>query len=139
MTQTVGEETRDEARAGAGPMALHDLRAAVDRLALKACVPVEGPLRTAAMNRVVDLAGFYVTWHLLGGFEGLHALGMQRSMLYRKVKQFKETFGEHPDSYEFPGVHLRVDEYLEAAFGDERRSMPYVLTAGEGGPARLPR
>lgn len=62
-----------------------------------------------------DLVGFWLIWHLHGGYEGMRALGMSRSAIYRRITAFRRLFGEHPDVYRFPGVSINVEEYLAAA------------------------
>lgn len=60
----------------------------------------------------VDLVGFWLSWHLEGGFEGMRALGMSRSSIYRRTTAFRKATGLHPDEYEMPGVKLSVKEYI---------------------------
>ncbi len=62
----------------------------------------------------VDLMGFWLTWHLEGGFEGLQRLGMSRSSIYRRVKAFRKYTGQHPDEFAMPGVKLDIKAYLHA-------------------------
>lgn len=62
--------------------------------------------------KAVDLMGFWLTWHLEGGFEGLRRLGMSRATIYRKIKWFRAATGQHPDEYELRGVTIDVAEYL---------------------------
>jgi len=62
-------------------------------LAKKTSVPV-----------VFDLLGFWLNWHMEGGFEGLQRLGMSRSAIYRRIKLFRELTGKHPDEYEVDGI-----------------------------------
>jgi hypothetical protein len=70
-------------------------------------------LRGWATSTMFDLFGFWLMWHLLGGFEGLQkALGMSRSSVYRRISQFRAAFGEHPDVYTFPGVTIDVDAFV---------------------------
>jgi hypothetical protein len=78
-------------------------RPAVEPLARKLAVPVG-----------VDLMGFWLAWHLEGGFEGLQQLGMSRSSIYRRVRLFRAAFGVHPDEYRMPGITLDVEAYQEA-------------------------
>lgn len=59
-----------------------------------------------------DLVGFWLMWHLEGGFEGLQRLGRSRSAIYRRIKTFRRVFGQHPDTFQFPGVTIDLDEYL---------------------------
>ena len=68
-----------------------------------------------ARGATFDLVGFWVAWHLLGGYEGLHQhLGMSRSAVYRRITAFRKVFGEHPDVYRFPGVTLDVSGLISA-------------------------
>jgi len=72
----------------------------VSTLAGKLAVPV-----------ALDLTGFWLLWHLEGGFEGLQRLGMSRSSIYRRVALFRAALGVHPDEYEMPGVTLDIVKY----------------------------
>ena len=83
---------------------------AVKAVARPALEPLARPLGAAA---AVDLIGFWVTWQLHGGFEGLRQLGMSRSALYRRVALFRTVFGVHPDDYTLPGVGIDVQAYLQ--------------------------
>jgi hypothetical protein len=67
--------------------------------------------RKIAIGPAIDLTGFWLMWHLEGGFEGLRTLGMSRASIYRRVKLFRLATGRHPDEYEMPGVTLDVGEY----------------------------
>src|SRR3954454_24071025 len=87
-------------------------QAAVTKIAEPAVRPLA---QKAAGALVVDLAGFWLTWHLEGGFEGLQRIGMSRASIYRRVKLFRQFFGAHPDEFEFPGVEIDVVEYLKGA------------------------
>ena len=83
----------------------------------KAIEPVVLPLmRPVAVATTFDLVGFWVAWHTCGGFEGLQTnLGMSRSGIYRRVSAFRTVFGEHPDTYQLLGVHVDVQEVVDAA------------------------
>jgi len=59
-----------------------------------------------AAGSMVDLVGFWVVWHLEGGFEGLQRMGMSRASIYRRIKLFRVAFGAHPDEFEMPGITL---------------------------------
>lgn len=63
----------------------------------------------------VNLAGFWLAWHLEGGFEGLQRIGMSRASVFRRVALFRKVFGAHPDEFDFPGVTIDVDTYLRGA------------------------
>ena len=74
----------------------------------------------------LDLAGFWLLWHVEGGFEGLQRLGMSRSAIYRRISLFRRIFGVHPDEYQMPGVELNITKY---------QSTPAVPAEREGVPA----
>ena len=80
-----------------------------NRLAAPAVEPVA---RRAAASVAVDLMGFWLVWHLHGGFEGLRQLGMSRASIYRRIKLFRISYGTHPDEFRLPGVELDVEKYL---------------------------
>jgi hypothetical protein len=75
-------------------------RPAVEPLARKLAVPV-----------AMDLMGFWLAWHLEGGFEGLRRMGMSRSSIYRRVRLFRAALGAHPDEFDMPGVSLNIEAY----------------------------
>jgi len=84
----------------------------------KALEPVSEPVaRWAAVRWTEDLLGFWLMWHLEGGFEGLQRLGMSRSAVYRRISSFRRVFHEHPDVYRMPGVTLDLEAYLAATGG----------------------
>jgi hypothetical protein len=68
-------------------------------------------VRWVAAPALMDLTGFWVMWHLRGGFEGLRATGLSRSSIYRRVSLFRTAMGVHPDEYEFPGISLDIEAY----------------------------
>lgn len=75
---------------------------------------VEPAARWVAGRVTLDLMGFWLTWHLEGGFEGLQRLGMSRSAIYRRIALFRKAVGKHPDEFRLPGVTLDVEAYLRA-------------------------
>lgn len=79
--------------------------------------PAMEPLfRPIARKQVIELVGFWVAWHLYGGFEGLvERAGMHPSTVWRKVKKFRVAFKEHPDVYEMPGVTIDPAAFWEHA------------------------
>lgn len=80
----------------------------------KVSTPVLRPfVEMYAAGSIVDLIGFWVVWHLEGGFEGLRAMGMSRASIYRRVKLFRIAFGTHPDEFEMPGVLLDLAAHRE--------------------------
>lgn len=69
-------------------------------------------LRGYAGARLLDLIGFWLMWQLCGGFENTQkALGISKSQMYRRIAQFREAFGEHPDVYKFEGIELNPAEF----------------------------
>lgn len=117
-------------------------RAAVEKLALKAAIPMEPLSRRLALGTVQDLIGFWALWQLEGGAAGLERLGMPRSTIYRKVNLFRESFGAHPDMFDFPGLTADPETYLESfglPDGVDAPDMPNVLAHGRSAPAKLPR
>jgi hypothetical protein len=79
-------------------------------------LPVARPAVEAYVRKqVIELVGFWVAWHLYGGFEGLvERGGLSPSTVWRKVKKFRLAFGEHPDVYVMPGVTIDADAFWEA-------------------------
>jgi hypothetical protein len=71
--------------------------------------------RKLAIPVAMDLSGFWLLWHLEGGFEGLRKLGMSRASIYRRVKLFRVTMGVHPDEYRMPGVSVDVEAYHQGS------------------------
>jgi hypothetical protein len=67
--------------------------------------------RRFAAPMAMDIAGFWLLWHLEGGFEGLLKMGMSRASIYRRIKDFRNAMGVHPDEYEMPGVTLDLRKY----------------------------
>jgi hypothetical protein len=83
----------------------------------EAARPAIEPLaKVYARNRVGDLVGFWVLWHLYGGFEGLEQrYGMHRSTIWRKVAKFRKVFGAHPDEFRFQGITIDAPSFWTAA------------------------
>jgi hypothetical protein len=90
-------------------------KAFADRMESEARVGALKPLaRRFAGPMAMEQAGFWLLWHLEGGFDGLLRLGMSRSSIYRRIKQFRSEMGVHPDEYAMPGVKLDLREYLSS-------------------------
>jgi hypothetical protein len=75
---------------------------------------IEPVARKVAVPVVLDLMGFWLAWHLEGGFEGLRRMGMSRASIYRRVSLFRRTLGVHPDEYKLAGVKLDIKAYQAA-------------------------
>lgn len=91
--------------------------AAVNKVAGPVVAPVIAPaVKPVARELTFELMGFWLAWHLEGGFEGLTdpaKLGMSRSAVYRRVTLFRRVLGVHPDEYRMPGVAVSVPAYAE--------------------------
>ena len=72
-----------------------------------------------ASSATGDLLGFWMTWHLYGGFEGLEEIGMAPRTIWRKVAKFRRAFGVHPDDYRLPGVTVDHDAFWDAIKSSE--------------------
>jgi hypothetical protein len=57
-----------------------------------------------------ELIGFWVAWHLAGGFAALEAGGWHRATIFRKVKRFRARYGVHPDEFSFPWISLDLEK-----------------------------
>jgi hypothetical protein len=80
-----------------------------------AVLPLMKPaLKRYSVNKVVDLVGFWIAWQMHGGFDGLRRLGMSERTIYRQISFFRMAYGEHPDTFEMPGVTLDRAEYFAA-------------------------
>ena len=75
-------------------------------------MPIAEPL---ACSQTGDLMGFWLMWHLYGGFEGLEEFGMHKSTIWRKVARFRRVTGEHPDVFEMPGITIDPKAYWKSA------------------------
>lgn len=85
--------------------------------ARKVNVPGVEPLaKRLAAPIAVDLMGFWMMWHLYGGFDGLRGIGMSRASIYRRIKLFRSSYGMHPDEFELPGVALDVKVFQTSPF-----------------------
>lgn len=91
----------------------------------KGAAPLSLPV-VGAMARgwTEEALGFWLLWHIEGGFEGLERFGMHRATIFRKIKRFRQAFGEHPDAFELPGVTLDVAAYWAAAAPSEGDATP---------------
>jgi hypothetical protein len=67
-------------------------------------------------ERMEDALGFWLLWHVYGGFDGLRdRRGMSRSTIYKKISRFRQMFGVHPDEFELPGITIDYEAYWRAA------------------------
>jgi len=75
---------------------------------------VRNDIASDALERS-ELIGFWVAWHLAGGFHALESGGWHRATIFRKVSRFRAAHGAHPDEYVFPWIELD----LHAAWSDQ--------------------
>ena len=66
-------------------------------------------MRRRALERS-ELLGFYLAWHLAGGFANLQEAGWHRATLHRKIRRFRDHFGQHPDELFFPWLRLDLEK-----------------------------
>jgi hypothetical protein len=104
---------------------------------------IEVGARRVALEDIQSLVGFWALWQLEGGFAGMERIGYAPATIYRKIKSFREVFGQHPDQFSFPGLIADPAAYLEFMgidASDERAgNFPRVLKDARTGPARLRR
>ena len=70
-------------------------------------------IRDLALRWTEQLVGFWVSWHLYGGFEGLKRAGWSERTIYRRLKEFRKVFKTHPDAFSHPGVSLDPEAFWE--------------------------
>lgn len=86
-------------------------------------VPV---VSAVARGRVEEALGFWLLWRIHGGFDGLERFGMHRATIFRKIGHFRQAFGEHPDTFELPGIAVDVVAYWAGAAQAEQRRADVV-------------
>lgn len=62
-----------------------------------------------------DAIGFWLLWHVRGGFDGLERHGMHRATIFRKVNRFRQLYGVHPDVFEMPGITIDLKAFVAGA------------------------
>jgi|GEM_PF-904478 len=65
-----------------------------------------------------ELTGFWLSWHMFGGFERLIEGGWNRATVFRKMRRFRAIFGSHPDEYKFPWIHLELEDAWRASLDE---------------------
>jgi hypothetical protein len=104
----------------ASPEGRGKARAAWDAYVRVITPAIEPAAKRIARAYTMELLGFWVCWHLYGGFDGLQqAFGMHPSTIWRKVARFRKTFGAHPDEYVFPGIEIDTVSFWKAAAAPE--------------------
>ncbi|MDP3984226.1 MAG: hypothetical protein Q8Q52_04370 [Acidimicrobiia bacterium] len=72
---------------------------------------VDDSLRQLALRWTEDMLGFWLAWHVYGGFEGLKRAGWNERTIYRRLKRFRLVFKKHPDEFELAGVTLDLEKF----------------------------
>jgi len=84
---------------------------------------VDASIRDVSFRWTEQMLGFWVAWHLYGGFEGLKRAGWSERTIYRRLKEFRIVFKTHPDTFRHPGVTLDPEgfweHYLKPKYGEE--------------------
>lgn len=57
-----------------------------------------------------ELIGFWVAWHMGGGFSALEEGGWHRATLFRKIRRFRTRYGAHPNEYVFPFIRFDCEK-----------------------------
>lgn len=78
-----------------------------------------GNVVTKHVKEFSELVGFWIAWHQAGGFDLLEERGWTRATIYRKIKRFREFFGNHPDDHDFDWIQLD----LTKAWNDDLAEM----------------
>src|SRR3972149_9193746 len=63
---------------------------------------VDNALKDLALRWSEEMLGFWVAWHLYGGFEGLRRAGWSERTIYRRLKRFRLVFKNEPDGDHHP-------------------------------------
>jgi hypothetical protein len=72
-----------------------------------------------------ELLGFYIAWHLAGGFEKLQKAGWHRTTIHRKMRRFRARYGTHPDEFSLPWLKLDLPKAWRASIVDQLHPEPY--------------
>ena len=74
---------------------------------------IDDAVKDLALRWTEEMLGFWVAWHLYGGFDGLLRAGWSERTIYRRLKRFRLVFKKHPDDYQHPGVTLDPEGFWE--------------------------
>lgn len=72
-----------------------------------------------------ELLGFWLAWHLAGGFSKLQEAGWHRTTIHRKMRRFRARYGEHPDEFSLPWLRLDLPKAWRAALVEKMHPEPY--------------
>jgi hypothetical protein len=72
-----------------------------------------------------ELLGFFIAWHLAGGFEKLRDAGWHRTTIHRKIRRFRARYGTHPDEFSLPWLRLDLPKAWRAAIVEKLHPEPF--------------
>jgi hypothetical protein len=75
---------------------------------------MDDAVKQLAYRWTEDMVGFWVCWHIYGGFEGLQRAGWNERTIFRRLRKFRLVFHTHPDDFELPGVSVDLEAYWNA-------------------------
>jgi hypothetical protein len=75
---------------------------------------VDEAIYELARRWTADLLGFWLAWHIYGGFAGLRRAGWAERTIYRRLKLFRLAFHKHPDEFELTGVTVNPIAFWQA-------------------------
>jgi len=64
-------------------------------------------------KHLMEMYGFWLTWQLFGGFEGMRRAGWSRATIYRHLKRFRTQLKSHPDEFRLAGVEIQHAAFWE--------------------------
>jgi hypothetical protein len=71
-----------------------------------------------------ELLGFWLAWHLAGGFANLQRAGWHRATIHRKISRFRSHFGRHPDEFRLPWLRLDLQKAWKQRIVDAMHPKP---------------
>lgn len=72
-----------------------------------------------------ELLGFYIAWHLTGGFAKLQDAGWHRATIHRKIRRFRSRYGVHPDEFRLPWMKLDLVKAWDQELIDALHPAPH--------------
>ena len=85
-----------------------------------------------------ELIGFWVAWHLAGGFDNLERGGWHRATIFRKVRRFRAAYGAHPDEFVFPWMQLDLETAWSEQIAGRSRQPAVAASSAEPAPCAHP-
>ena len=60
-----------------------------------------------------ELLGFWIAWHLAGGFANLQEAGWHRATIHRRIRRFRARYAQHPDEFTPGWLTLDLEKVWE--------------------------